>query len=903
MSFSRHPRQKAQNPGFSSKQIYPKPFLYTIKPTLMITKGALVFQGKKWPVFIAKRSKIILQTIVAFFFISMSIWFLKHEGAELFEVKQVLLSSKSSWIGVGVLLSAIYIVMQALMYVSAFASVGSTVTLPEAIVLFLKRNFISVFLPAGGISSLMFFSSKIQEKGVSKSQINFASGIYGFVGILTVILLAIPAFLFAVLKGPLALNDWIGLASVILLTAALFLIYQSILKKGVLYSYLTRVFPSTREIIEDLLSNKLDKQQFVITIAYSFLIELIGVAHLYVAMYALNLNPSVFIAVMGYVIAVLFMIVSPFLRGIGAVELSMAFLLSRFGFNNIQAISITFLYRFFEFWLPLFAGVTCFLLDVNKFIMRILPALLLLLLGILNIVSVLTPAISTRIAELRHFLPIDAINASNLFVFMAGLFLIATAAFMLKGLRTAWYFALALCTVSLVGHLAKAIDYEEAIASLFVIVILLVSQKAYYVKNSRRLSFFGVKTTLLSIAAVLLYGIIGFYFLDKRHFNIDFSLLQSIRYTIQSYFLIDSGLTPRDNFARNFLYSINISGFISLTFLLYSLLRPYISSNSPSKEELEQASGLLKEYGNSAMDFFKVYPDKLIFTSKETNSFLSYRVSGNFAVVLENPIAKNRQEMKACIAAFDRFCYQNGLKSLYYRVPEESLATYAELRKKKLFLGQEGIVDLQSFTLEGGDKKSMRNALNKIKEKGYKEVIYSPPVKDGVLQKIKAVSDEWLTSTGRKELVFSQGMFIEEQLKQQTLITVENSEEKIVAFLNIIPDYAKNEGTYDLIRKTADAPNGVVDFILIALFNYLKSQGYTAVNLGFAPLSGLSQQHSFPERSMNFAYEKLRSFSHYKGLREYKEKFSPAWYNKYLIYDDDYDLMQVPKVLTKVMSP
>ncbi|MCX6257154.1 MAG: phosphatidylglycerol lysyltransferase domain-containing protein, partial [Bacteroidia bacterium] len=157
--------------------------------------------------------------------------------------------------------------------------------------------------------------------------------------------------------------------------------------------------------------------------------------------------------------------------------------------------------------------------------------------------------------------------------------------------------------------------------------------------------------------------------------------------------------------------------------------------------------------------------------------------------------------------------------------------------------------------------------------------------------------------TGRKEIIFSQGMFIWEELIKQTIITVEDPEGKIVAFLNIIPDYAKNEATYDLIRKTKDAPNGMADFILIELFNYLKSRKITYVNLGFAPLSGLDDPQTFPERSMKFAYERIKSFSNTKGMREYKEKFDPVWYNRYLIYQHDYDLLKVPAVLANVIKP
>ena len=171
-----------------------------------------------------------------------------------------------------------------------------------------------------------------------------------------------------------------------------------------------------------------------------------------------------------------------------------------------------------------------------------------------------------------------------------------------------------------------------------------------------------------------------------------------------------------------------------------------------------------------------------------------------------------------------------------------------------------------------------------------------------MIQKLKAVSDEWLKLTEREEIVFSQGMFVEKEIKEQTVISIENSEEKIIAFLNIIPDYVRNEGTYDLLRKTADAPNGIMDHILIELFNYFKTKGIKYVNLGFAPMSGLNDPHNFTEKSMKFAYEKIRSFSHYKGQRDYKDKFNPQWFDKYLIFSNDYDLIQVPGVLTKVIK-
>lgn len=853
--------------------------------------------------FIRENYKIIFSYIFTLFFIGLSIWFINHEKGELQDVKRLVVTSKWDWVSIGVALSIAYVFVHGMMYKSSFASVGSKVGLLDATVLYMKRNFISVFLPAGGVSSLAFFSGNIEKQGVSKSQVNFASSIYGFVGILSVVVIAVPVFIYAIFAGSIGMGEWVGLIAVFVLIGAIYLIYRSIATNGKLYQLIIKYIPVIDVYLGEFKDNKIERSSFIHTFLWSMLIEIVGIVHIYIAMVALNIQPSFLIATVAYIVGVVFLIISPFLRGLGAVEASMTFMLIRMGYSESAALSVTLLYRFMEFWIPLLLGALSFLLKINKLLMRIIPALLILALGIVNIVSVLTPAIHERLVFLKNFLPVSAIAASNYFVLVAGLFLLVTAAFMLKGLKMAWYFALGLCLLSLVGNLTKAIDYEEATFSVIVIIGLIASRKEYYVKHNSRLRFLGIQTTLLSVGAVLLYGIIGFYFLDAKHFNVDFSFIQSVKYTLENFVLIESAdLVAQDSFARGFLYSINISGFLSIGFLVYTLIRPYIMKDTTEEEEFVWARTQLDKYGNSAMDYFKTYQDKLIYRSPEFEGFISYRISGNFAVVLESPVCAP-ENLKAFIISFDKYCFESGVKCFYYRVAEESLAPFIACNKKRLYLGQEGVVDLTTFTLDGGSRKSIRNALKKVTEKGFQTKIYTAPVKDGLLQKIKSVSDEWLADTERDEIVFSQGMFDWEELKNQTIITVENAEEKIVAFLNVIPDYAKGEGTYDLIRKTSDAPNGVIDFILVELFKYLKDTGCTSVNIGFAPLSGLDDPKNLTERSMKFAYEKIRSFSHYKGLRDAKDKFSPVWYNKYLVYDQDYDLIQVPAVLGKVIKP
>src|SRR5450759_2468682 len=494
------------------------------------------FFKEKVFIFLNENAKLITQFLFTALFIVLAAWFISHQKHELLTVRNILSDANKYWVLAGLGLVIFYIFIQGVMYVTSFASINTRLKLWDAIILFLKRNFISVFLPAGAVSSLAFFSSDIEKKGITRTQVYLASSIYAFVGILSVVIVAIPAFLFVVTGGSIGLGKWYALGGVILILLLFVFVYYSLIRKRKLYSWIIKVYPKAELFIEDLKNNRINRKQFVYTVLTSILIEFVGIAHVYISMLALNFSPSISSAIMAYIVVVIFLIISPFLRGLGAIEVSMTYVLIHSGLSNIDSIAITLLFRFFEFWLPLFTGIVSFLLKVDKLIMRIFPAVLIFVLGIVNIISVLTPALPERIRLLKDYLLVDFVSFSNSFVFIAGLFLLVTAAFMLRGLRTAWWFAIGLSIISVFGNITKGIDYEEASIALFILGSLIGTRKQYHIKTNPRLGTVGLQTAMLSMAAVLLYGVVGFYFLDKKHFQIDFNIFQSFWYTIQNFF-------------------------------------------------------------------------------------------------------------------------------------------------------------------------------------------------------------------------------------------------------------------------------------------------------------------------------------------------------------------------------
>ena len=94
-----------------------------------------------------------------------------------------------------------------------------------------------------------------------------------------------------------------------------------------------------------------------------------------------------------------------------------------------------------------------------------------------------------------------------------------------------------------------------------------------------------------------------------------------------------------------------------------------------------------------------------------------------------------------------------------------------------------------------------------------------------------------------------------------------------------------------------------MDALMIKLIEYAKAKKKLYLNLGMVPMTGILKPDNTAEQIIKLAAEKIKRFQHYRGLREFKEKYASDWVNKYLVYDNDFDLLQLPLALNTVMKP
>ncbi|HEY9610979.1 phosphatidylglycerol lysyltransferase domain-containing protein [Allocoleopsis sp.] len=532
-------------------------------------------------------------------------------------------------------------------------------------------------------------------------------------------------------------------------------------------------------------------------------------------------------------------------------------------------------------------------------------ALLTSLVGVVNLLSAVTVSEWARVKWLKGIFPFEVREGGHLFAALTGFFLLMLASNLLRRKRIAWLLTIALLIVSIISHLLKGFDWEESLLSFVLLVQLLLMRNIFTAQSDRPSIAQGFKILIWALLFTLAYGTAGFFLVDLRHYHYNFTLTDALYQTLAMFFTEDNaGLVPRTPYGRFFENSIYLVGGITLSYALFMLLRPVLLRGEPATpEERQRAQDIVEKYGRSSLACLTLLKDKAYYFSPSGRSVIAYVPKGRGAIALGDPIGPD-DDRKEVIIAFKQFCQRNDWYPAFYQTLPDDLELYRVLGFRTIKIGEEAIVDLKAFTLQGKAGKDMRAALNRMKKLGHEVKFYQPPISDQLLQQLKPVSDEWLKMTQGSEKQFSLGWFYEDYLRNCEIAVVQAADGQISAFANVIPEYQLNEITIDMMRRRAEVEQGTMDFLFTSMFQHFKERGYDRFNLGLSALSGVGEKPQSPrlEKALHYLYEHLNQFYNFKGLHAFKEKFKPEWEPRFFIYPRRVALPEVVMALIRADS-
>ncbi len=522
--------------------------------------------------------------------------------------------------------------------------------------------------------------------------------------------------------------------------------------------------------------------------------------------------------------------------------------------------------------------------------------------GIINILSVVGPSLPERYALLKRVFPLEFLHLSRFMTLLIGLALLVSALNIQRRKRRAWLMVSILAAASIVFHITKGLDYEEATASALLLGLLYVLRPRFTVASGTPQWGHAFARLAIAVGAAFGYGVAGFWLLDKREFGVDFHIGAALHQTVLVLSLIaDPTVTPHTHYARWFIQSLYLMTYAAFAYSILALFRPVVYRLRTHAHERETARQIVALYGRSSSDYFKLWPDKTLYFSPSRRSFLAYRVGAGFAVVLGDPVGPV-EEAAELIAGFGHYCRERDWAMAFHQATPDYLPLYSRAGFKYLKIGDEAIVDLTAFTLQGRKAKDLRYAISHLEKRGIRTERWEPPLTDEQIRALKEVSDEWLSLPGRRERQFTLGRFDAEYIRGTPVVAALDAGGRVLAFVNLIPTPVPGESTGDLMRRRDDVPNGTMDYLFAKLLLSEQQRGIKRYNFGLAPLSGFqdNEQPNRQERALHAMARQLGFLFSYKGLYSYKAKFATRWEPRYVVYRNLVDLARFAVALGRV---
>jgi phosphatidylglycerol lysyltransferase len=528
-------------------------------------------------------------------------------------------------------------------------------------------------------------------------------------------------------------------------------------------------------------------------------------------------------------------------------------------------------YRLFYYFLP-WAGATLLLVrrTVHSKVRwagpsRIFVSSLVLVAGCLILASVATPGLAHRITVLRRILPVAVLETSHVATGIIGLFLLVLSRGLRKGYRAAYRTTLGFLLAGAVGSMLKGLDYEEAIL-LLLTAALLWTHSRLFTSPSRP---GGTAISIMAPIALALFVYAGVGLTAFSGARMPGSLLVTLAHT---------------GYAGRFLRTLSVLLLLALLVAIYLILRKPHHDAAPSDEDIRRALTVHEKFGRGTNALMVLNRDKCIHFLQDSG-FCLYRTTGKYLVVFSDPIVAPGVERALLASLLDK-AGQVDRSLVFYQISADWIPILHDFGYSFFKLGEEAIVDLGRFSIQGNKGKAMRNVLNRFRNDGYSFEVVPAAEVAGNMGDLRRVSDEWLNSKGSKEKQFSIGFFDERYLSSFPCALVRDGSRRMVAFANILTGPSKEELSVDLMRYIPECPNGVMDFLFLNLFDWGKQQGYGTFNLGMAPLAtvGEVRQARLQERLANIVFQHGEHWYNFRGLRQFKDKYGPTWVPRYLAY-------------------
>jgi lysyl-tRNA synthetase class 2 len=426
----------------------------------------------------------------------------------------------------------------------------------------------------------------------------------------------------------------------------------------------------------------------------------------------------------------------------------------------------------------------------------------------------------------------------------------------------------AVIAVSL-AHLAKGLDFEEALLGLILLVALIRYRRRFDVPGDP-LQIRPAVATGLALASAT-----GAAFaLEARGVGVAFDRAGDVLTAVAL-----------------------LLGFRALQLWL----RPLSERVRQSAEERRQVRELIRRHGEDSLAFFALRRDKSWFFSPTRRSFLAYRVVGGAALVSNDPIG-DEHEFPELLAEFQRVCHARGWRLALLSVREELLPVTRRLGLRSIKIGDEAVVQTEQFSLDGRAIRKVRQSVARLRRNGYRFRVVAAADVDPLLRTaLEEVSASWRGASAERG--FSMAMD-DPYREPDTLFAVAETDSGVGGYLHLVPAAHGRAYSLSAMRRRPETPNGLMEFLVVETITWARERNVQEVSLNFCVFADVLEGaprtplHALLRRALRAADGMFQI----ERLLVFNRKFQPEWRPRYLCFERLSDLGLVGLAYLRVES-
>ncbi len=518
--------------------------------------------------------------------------------------------------------------------------------------------------------------------------------------------------------------------------------------------------------------------------------------------------------------------------------------------------------------------------------------------GAVTLVSAVLPSFRGRTHLITQILPAVFPAAATTGAAALGLMLIALSRALRRGKYRAWLLATVLTAITVLLHLVKGLDVEEATLSLALFVLLLSARREFTAKPDPR--------SAARLVGVLVIGPVVATVLGWLWLSIDADGQAP-------------GTTWLDRVAHAFLGLVGISGpvrfvdpgdgdraavalvVLGASVVLLAVLAALQPAGGPhplTEQERDRIERVLDRWGSiDSLSYFALRDDRSVIFSPTGKAALTYRVIGTVSLAAGDPLG-DPEAWPGAISAWLAEAKSFGWVPAVLAASERGAEAFHRVGLDALELGDEAILHVDDFSLEGRSMRGVRQAVSRCNRAGLTVTCARVGALDpGTLADIRAKAEEWRDGDVERGFSMALGRFGCPSDAHSVVVLSRDESGELRGLLHFVP-WGADGLSLDLMRRDRESENGIVEQMVAGLMTQASDLGVKRVSLNFAVFRSVfargERLGAGPVlrvwRSVLLAASR---FWQIESLYRANAKYQPEWVPRFICFRSSADLPRV----------